>query len=69
MCLVISKPYTSDVNSLVSFQVLKMESLILKTINFDLSVPTVVNFLERFVKATECSESDSSKVEALSKVS
>ena len=46
-----------------------MESLILRTTNFDLSVPTVINFLERFVKATECSESDSPKVEALSKVS
>lgn len=48
-------------------QVLKMESLILRTINFDVSVPTVLNFLERFVKATECSDSDSPKVEALAK--
>ena len=45
-----------------------MESLILRTINFDVSVPTVLNFLERFVKATECSDSDSPKVEALAKV-
>ncbi|XP_068701086.1 G2/mitotic-specific cyclin-A-like isoform X1 [Montipora foliosa] len=48
-------------------QVLKMESLILKTINFDVSVPTIVNFLERFVKAADCPESDHPKFEALSK--
>ena len=46
-----------------------MESLILKTINFDLSVPTIKDFLERFVKATECSESDRPKVQDLAKVS
>ncbi|KAJ7372008.1 Cyclin-A2 [Desmophyllum pertusum] len=48
-------------------QVLKMESLILKTLGFDVCVPTIINFLERFLKATECSESDSPKVEALAK--
>lgn len=48
-------------------QVLKMESLILKTINFDVSVPTVVNFLERFLKAAECPDSDFPKFEALAK--
>ena len=45
-----------------------MESLVLKTINFDVSVPTIVNFLERFVKAADCPESDHPKFEALSKV-
>lgn len=46
-----------------------MESLILKTINFDVSVPTVVNFLERFLKAAECPDSDFPRFEALAKVS
>jgi len=48
-------------------QVLKMESLILKTLGFYICVPTIVDFLERFLKATECSESESPKVEALAK--
>lgn len=48
-------------------QVLKMESLILKTLNFDVSVPTIMNFLERFVKAADCLESDRPKFEALAK--
>ncbi|KAK2563061.1 G2/mitotic-specific cyclin-A [Acropora cervicornis] len=43
------------------------ESLILKTINFDVSVPTVVNFLERFLKAAECPDSDFPRFEALAK--
>lgn len=46
-----------------------MESLILKTLGFYICVPTIVDFLERFLKATECSESESPKVEALAKVS
>ena len=46
-----------------------MESLILKTLGFDICVPTVINFLERYSKATECSESDSPKVNSLAKVS
>lgn len=53
---------------MISLQVLKMESLILKTLGFYICVPTIVDFLERFLKATECSESDSLKVEALAKV-
>lgn len=48
-------------------QVLKMESLVLKTLNFDVSVPTILNFLERFLKAVECTDSDRPKVEALAK--
>lgn len=46
-----------------------MESLVLKTLNFDVSVPTILNFLERFLKAVECNDSDRPKVEALAKVS
>lgn len=46
-----------------------MESLVLKTLNFDVSVPTILNFLERFLKAVECNDSDRAKVEALAKVS
>lgn len=46
-----------------------MESLVLKTLNFDVSVPTILNFLERFLKAVECNDSDRTKVEALAKVS
>ena len=46
-----------------------MESLVLKTLNFDVSVPTILNFLERFSKAVECTDSDRPKVEALAKVS
>lgn len=46
-----------------------MESLILKTLGFYICVPTIVDFLERFLKAIECSESESPKVEALAKVS
>lgn len=46
-----------------------MESLILKTLGFDICVPTILNFLERYLKATECSESESPKVEALAKAS
>lgn len=46
-----------------------MESLVLKTLNFDVSVPTILNFLERFLKAVECTDSDRTKVEALAKVS
>ena len=45
-----------------------MESLILKTLGFYICVPTIVDFLERFLKATECSVSDSPKVESLAKV-
>ena len=45
-----------------------MESLILKTLGFYICVPTIVDFLERFLKATECSASDSPKVESLAKV-
>ena len=50
-------------------QVLKMEHLILKVLSFDVSVPTALNFLERFVKAAFCPESHAAKVEALAKVS
>lgn len=46
-----------------------MESLVLKTLNFDVSVPTILNFLERFLKAVECNNSDRPKAEALAKVS
>lgn len=46
-----------------------MESLILKTLGFEVSVPTILNFLERFLKATECPVTDSPKVESLAKVS
>ncbi|XP_022778107.1 G2/mitotic-specific cyclin CLB2-like [Stylophora pistillata] len=49
-------------------QVLKMESLILKTLGFEVCSPTILNFLERFLKATECPEADKSKVESLTKV-
>lgn len=52
----------------ICLQVLKMESLILKTLGFYICVPTTVDFLERFLKATECSDSESLKVEALAKV-
>lgn len=48
-------------------QVLKMESLILKTLGFEVCSPTILNFLERFLKATECPEADKSKVESLTK--
>lgn len=49
-------------------QVLKMESLILKTLGFEVCAPTILNFLERFLKAAECPEADKSKVESLAKV-
>ncbi|RMX57292.1 hypothetical protein pdam_00012863 [Pocillopora damicornis] len=48
-------------------QVLKMESLILKTLGFEVCAPTILNFLERFLKAAECPEADKSKVESLAK--
>ena len=50
------------------WQVLKMESLILKTLGFEVCAPTILNFLERFLKAAECPEADKSKVESLAKV-
>lgn len=45
-----------------------MESLILKTLGFEVCAPTILNFLERFLKAAECPEADKSKVESLAKV-
>ncbi|EDO37884.1 predicted protein [Nematostella vectensis] len=48
-------------------QVLKMEQLVLKVLTFDLSVPTILNFLERFIKATNVPESMAPKVEALAR--
>ena len=44
-----------------------MEHLILKTLNFDLSVPTALNFLERYVLAAGASNGGS-QLESLAKV-
>lgn len=38
-------------------QVLRMESLVLKTLQFDLSVPTCKDFLSRYLLAADASES------------
>ncbi|KAK3752615.1 hypothetical protein QZH41_018802, partial [Actinostola sp. cb2023] len=48
-------------------QVLKMEQLVLKVLSFDLSVPTTLNFLERYLKATRVPESFAPKVESLAR--
>nr|UST29463.1 g2/mitotic-specific cyclin-A-like [Haliclona caerulea] len=58
--------YITD-DTYTSKQVLKMEQLVLKVLTFDLSVPTILNFLERFVKATQAPENMASKVESLAR--
>lgn len=45
-----------------------MEHLVLKVLGFDLAVPTVLDFLERFLKAAHVADMQTPKVEALSKV-
>ncbi len=44
-----------------------MEHLVLKTLKFDLSVPTILNFLERYLAAAKA-PAGGSKLESLSKV-
>lgn len=46
-----------------------MEQLVLKALTFDLSVPTILNFLERYLKATKAPENLAPKVESLARVS
>ncbi|KXJ28471.1 G2/mitotic-specific cyclin-A [Exaiptasia diaphana] len=48
-------------------QLLKMEQLVLKALTFDLSVPTTLNFLERYLKATKAPENLAPKVESLAR--
>ena len=37
-------------------QVLRMEHLVLKVLNFDLAVPSILTFLTHFAKEAECDE-------------
>eukprot|EP00795_Rhopilema_esculentum_P000843 gene843-10587_t len=47
-------------------QVLRMENLILKTLKFDLSAPTALNFLERYIAAAKA-PAGGSKLESLAR--
>lgn len=46
-----------------------MEQLVLKALTFDLSVPTILNFLERYLKAAKAPQNMAPKVDALARVS
>lgn len=64
----ISNRFPQNLVQFSLFQVRKMENLILKVLEFDLYVPTILSFLDRYEKAADVPEDSRRKFKFLTGV-